>query len=411
MITPWLAGRPLGSEAYMAFRRRAIFECCKWDPQVGDTATLAPFPIVMERETWRELASLAESLARETLAAESELVDHPELHAELGLPAPCRRALRQPGPATPGVARLIRFDFHHTRDGWRISEANTDVPGGLNEASGVAALMAEQYDDLAPAGDVAGAYARSLLDASTAGCVALVHATAYTDDHQVMAYLARRLDTLGGRMLMASPAQLRWRGGRAAVVGSRESVEVVARFYPAEWMSELPPECGWERFFRDGTTPISNPATALLTQSKRLPLLWDRLRTPMPTWRAVLPETRHPHDVPWREIEEWVLKPALGRVGDGIGIRGVTPPKAWRTIVRSARFFPRSWIAQRRFDATPLETDTGRAHPCIGVYTVDGRAAGAYGRIASAPLIDWRARDVSVLVRRDMRRPAARRSA
>ena len=411
MTTPWRAAPPLGSDAYAMFRRRAIFECCKWDPQVEDTATLAPFPMVIESETWRGLAALAESLARETLAAESELADRPELHAELGVPARCRRALRQRGAATPGVARLIRFDFHHTRHGWRISEANTDVPGGLNEASGVSSLMAEQYDDLAPVGDVAGAYAQSLLDASTSGSVALVHATAYTDDHQVMAYLARRIDALGGRAVLVSPAQLRWLAGRASVADANEAVDVVGRFYPAEWMADLPGACSWERFFRGGTTPVSNPAAALLTQSKRLPLVWDRLRTPMPTWRALLPETRHPHDVPARELEEWVLKPALGRVGDGVGIHGVTPPKEWRRIVRSARFFPRSWIAQRRFDGTPLDTDAGTAHPCIGVYTVDGHAAGAYGRIAGKPLIDWRARDVSVLVRREVRRPLIRRSA
>ena len=411
MTTPWMAAPPLGSDAYSAFRRRAIFECCKWDPQVEDTATLAPFPLVIEAETWRELASLAESLARETLAAESELADRPELHAELGVPARCRRALRQRGTATAGVARLIRFDFHHTRQGWRISEANTDVPGGLNEASGVSSLMAEQYDDLAPVGDVAGRYAQALLDASASGCVALVHATAYTDDHQVMAYLARRIATLGGRVVLVSPAQLRWCAGRASVADVNDAVDVLGRFYPAEWMADLPGACSWERFFRGGTTPVSNPAAALLTQSKRLPLVWDRLRTPMPTWRALLPETRHLRDVPRRELEEWVLKPALGRVGDGVGIQGVTPPREWRRIVRAARFFPRSWIAQRRFEGTPLETDAGTVHPCIGVFTVDGHAAGAYGRIAGKPLIDWRARDVSVLVRRHVQRPLIRRSA
>ena len=411
MTIPWLAAPTLGADAYTAFRRRAIFECCKWDPQVEDTATLAPFPLVMGEATWRELASMAESLALETLAAESELVDRPELLAELGLPPRCRAALRQRGTPTPGVARLIRFDFHHTREGWRISEANTDVPGGLNEASGISALMAEQYDDLASVGDVAGAYAQALLAASTTGCIALVHATAYTDDHQVMAYLARRIGSLGGRVLLVSPAQLRWRGGHTSVANAGEAADVVARFYPAEWMSDLPRECEWERFFRNGRTPVSNPAAALLTQSKRLPLVWDRLRTPMPTWRALLPETRHPRDLSRHELDDWVLKPALGRVGDGIGIRGVTPPKQWRRIVRAARLFPRSWIAQRRFEATPVQADHGAAHPCVGVYTVDGRAAGAYGRIARMPLIDWRARDVPVLVRHEVRYPAARRLA
>lgn len=411
MSGPWLAAQPLGAEAYAAFRRRAIFECCKWDPQVEDTATLAPFPLVLEWETWRELASLAESLAQETLSAEAELVERPDLYAELGLPARCRAALRHRGASTPGVARLIRFDFHHTRDGWRISEANTDVPGGLNESSGVSELMAEQYDDLAPVGDVAGAYTRALLESSASGWVGLVHATAYTDDHQVMAYLARRLTALGGTVRLVSPAQLRWHEGRAHLDGAVESAGAIARFYPAEWLSDLPRECEWDRFFRNGMTPVSNPATALLTQSKRLPLVWDRLKTPMPTWRALLPETRHPRDVPWREADDWVLKPALGRVGDGIGIRGVTPAKEWKRIARAALLFPRWWVAQRRFAATPLATDSEPGYPCIGVYTVDGRAVGAYGRIATRPLIDWRARDVSVLVRNRAQRPAPRWSA
>jgi glutathionylspermidine synthase len=411
MSTPWLAAAPLGSAAYAGFRRRAIFECCKWDPQVEDTATLAPFPLVVRWETWRELASLSESLARETMSAEAELRERPELHGELGLPARCRAAFTPRGAPTRGVARLIRFDFHHTPDGWRISEANTDVPGGLNEASGVAALMAAHYDELVTVGDVAGAYARALLDASADGRVGLVHATAYTDDHQVMAYLARGMTALGGTVVLVSPAQLRWEHGRARLADAAEPLDVIGRFYPAEWLSDLPRACQWERFFRDGRTPMSNPASALLTQSKRLPLVWDRLRTPMPTWRALLPETRHPRDVSWRQTDDWVLKPALGRVGDGIGIRGVTGAKEWRRIARAARLFPRWWIAQRRFEATPLVTGSEMVYPCIGVYTVDGRAVGAYGRIASRPLVDWRARDVSVLAMNREQRSATRWSA
>jgi hypothetical protein len=37
-------------------------------------------------------------------------------------------------------------------------------------------------------------------------------------------------------------------------------------------------------------------------------------------------------------------------------------------------------------------------YPCIGVYTVDGRAAGIYGRVASQPLINDTAKDIAVLV-------------
>ena len=411
MSAPWSVPAPLGIDAYAAFRRRAIFDCCKWDPQVEDTATLAPYPLVLGPEAWGELASLAESLARETLCAEAELLERPALHAELGLPGRCRAALWRAGPPARGVARLVRFDFHHTRDGWRISEANTDVPGGLNEASGVTELMAEHYEGLRSAGDAAGAYAEALLEASAAGCIALVHATAYSDDHRVMAYLARRIATLGGRAVLVSPAQLRWDDRRARLASGTQAVDVIGRFYPAEWLSELPNSCAWQRFFGGGTTPLSNPATALLTQSKRLPLVWDRLRTPMPTWKALLPETRHPRDVPWRRSDDWVLKPALGRVGDGIGIRGVTTARDWRRIARAARLFPRWWIAQRRFDATPVVAGRDAGYPCIGVYTIDGRAVGAYGRIATKPLIDWRARDIPILVAARPHSAATRRSA
>lgn len=413
MTTPWGTRAPLGADAYARMRRRAIFECCKWDPQVEDTATLAPYPLVLPREVWVELAMLAEELARETLEAEAELIDRPELHGILGLPRGCRRALRRADVPSRGAARLIRFDFHHTPHGWRISEANTDVPGGLNEASGVAAIMAEHYDGLALPGDVAGTYAKALLDRSDTGCVALVHATAYTDDRQVMSYLARRLEMLGGTSVLASPMHVTWRARHATVLtaSATDRPDVIARFYPAEWLCDLPVGCEWQRFFRGCVTPLSNPASALLTQSKRLPLVWDRLRTPMPTWCALLPETRNPRDIRTSESDAWVLKPALGRVGDGVGIRGVTPDKEWRRIARAARWFPRWWIAQRRFEASPLDTGTELTYPCIGVYTIDGRAAGAYGRIARSPLIDWRARDIPVLVSVRDESVATRRSA
>ena len=35
--------------------------------------------------------------------------------------------------------------------------------------------------------------------------------------------------------------------------------------------------------------------------------------------------------------------------------------------------------------------------PCLGVYTLDGRVIGAYGRVAPISLIDGRAADAAVL--------------
>lgn len=402
MSTPWLPVEPLADAAFAAVRRRAIFDCHKWDPQVGDACAIARYPLVIREEAWADVTRLAGALARETLAAESELIRRPDLHDRLGLPRALRRATTRAAErgATPGIARIIRFDFHYTADGWRISEANTDVPGGLNEASGFPALVGPHYPWAAPVGDPAQAYVDAVRDEVGAGAtVALVHATAYSDDQQMMAFLARRFEAAGVRAHLASPAHLRWSGGRAFLDAGwwRGPIDAVVRFFPSEWLTQLPRATGWPYLFAGGTTPLSNPSTAILVQSKRFPLVWDELETPLPTWRALLPETRDPRRTPWRADEDWIVKPALGRVGEGVGLRRLVDARDWRGIRRGARWWPSAWAAQRRFEVVPIDVGGVRMYPCLGVYTIGGRVAGAYGRIARRPLIDARAEDAAVL--------------
>jgi glutathionylspermidine synthase len=128
----------------------------------------------------------------------------------------------------------------------------------------------------------------------------------------------------------------------------------------------------------------------------------------MPTWRALLPETREPNDVPWKQAEEWVLKPALGRVGEGVAIQGVTEPKALKEIARDASKHPRDWAAQQRFETVPLAAEQARIYPCIGVFVIGGAAAGAYGRLAPRPLINYAAWDAAVLIPETDGSPTAR---
>jgi hypothetical protein len=80
---------------------------------------------------------------------------------------------------------------------------------------------------------------------------------------------------------------------------------------------------------------LSNPATAILTQTKRFPLIWDDLTTPLTTWRALLPETRDPRHAPWCDSDDWVIKPALGRVGEGVGLREIVDSKEMRRIAHT----------------------------------------------------------------------------
>ncbi|MCC6407077.1 MAG: glutathionylspermidine synthase family protein [Planctomycetes bacterium] len=402
MNSPLAVAPRFSSSEYAELRRRTIFECGKWDPQYEDGCVLAEFALVLTPEVRDELGELAEALAREALAAEAELAARPELHAELGLPRAIRSALREARELglSPGVARVQRFDFHWTTDGWRISEVNSDVPGGFIEASGLSRLAAETLG-LALAGDPTAALADALARATPPdGAIGLVHATAFTDDRQVMLHVARALEARGRRTCLLDPTQLDWLDGRASAATAwfAGPLDALARFFPAEWLPNLPASSRWRHFFRGARTPLSNPGASLLVQSKRFPLVWDELATPLPTWRALLPETRSPREVDWRANDAWLVKPALGRVGDGIGLRDVVAPREWRAIARSARWFPAHWAAQRRFAALPVEAGGEPLYPCLGVYVIDGRRAGIYGRIARRPLIDARAQDIAVLV-------------
>jgi glutathionylspermidine synthase len=295
----------------------------------------------------------------------------------------------------------MRFDFHLATDGWRITEVNSDVPGGFIEAAGFAHEMAACYPSMRVAGDPAVAYAEAWARRIDPGAlVVLAHATAYTDDWQVMVFLGRQLEARGLRSCLASPADLTWRDGRAAVRtdGCLKEPAGVLRFFPAEWLPNLPRRCGWDHFFHSSRIPLSNPATALLTQSKRFPLVWSQLQTPLPTWRNLLPETVAPERRHAAVLDGWVFKPALGRVGENVAIQGVTGENQWKHIRRSIRWHSGDWVAQRCFQAIPLEGPRGPVFPQVGVFTVDGTAAGIYGRLARRPLIDCWSQDVAVLV-------------
>jgi len=55
-------------------------------------------------------------------------------------------------------------------------------------------------------------------------------------------------------------------------------------------------------------------------------------------------------------------------------------------------------VAQKRFAILPISTDGGEKYSCIGVFTIAGKAAGFYGRIADTLIITQHAQDVAVLV-------------
>jgi len=398
------AESPLDARTVSAIRRRAALEGCKWDTQVGDVTTLAPFPLVMKRGVWEQLTKWAEQLTAEAAEFEEEISQRPDLLGMLGLPRPLQRILADETPLTPTAARVIRFDFHFTTDGWRISEANSDVPGGFSEASNFTAMIAEHFPRLQLAGSPGGALADAMAAlVGPRGVIALLSAAGYMEDHQVVSFLASQLRERGCQAHPAKPEQIRWSGGTAHLdtLWHGGPVDAVVRFYQAEWISRLPEKAAWRYFFRGGKTPVANPVLAVISESKRFPLTWNKISGELPTWRALLPETHDPRDVPWSRDDGWLVKTAMCNTGDTVSIRELMQPNHWLQTRLHVLLFPAKWVAQRRFESVIVSTPVGPRHVCIGVYTVNGRAAGAYARMSEKPLIDFAAVDVALLIEED----------
>jgi glutathionylspermidine synthase len=397
-LHPLRAGRNLEPQHFSSIRRTLLLKYCKWDPQVGDVSTIAPFPFFIDKRRWSELETLAETLTRELLAAELELLERDELHAVLAIPRALRQVLRRArqNGITPSAVRVMRFDFHWTESGWRISEVNADVPGGFSEASEFTRLMSEGFPGASAPGNPARFWADRIAGTAAGQTVALLAAAGFMEDQQVVSYLARVLRELGVDARPAGPLQLQWKSGRAYLNG--RVLGAIVRFYQAEWLSQLPRRSRWPRLLAGGRTPVSNPLSCIFGESKRFPLVWDLLHNTLPTWQRLLPETRDPRDAHWRTDDSWLLKTAWCNTGDTVSARGLIDPRDWRRAFWSASFYPRQWVAQRRFEPAPVASPIGDVYPCIGVYTIDGRACGAYTRISKGRVIDHRAIDAALLL-------------
>ena len=401
MITPpRLALIP--PEAYTDYRYEVIFGAYKWDPQVRDANTVSRHAAIITRETAQELNAMAERLSAEVMAMEEALLTRPKLQKTMGFGGKMKKPLRSMGDyRREDHVRLMRFDFHPTDQGWMISEVNSDVPGGLAEAAALPQIAARYLGSSStggenPAAHLLRAFQKKLAPGSR---IAFVHATSYADDRQVMQFLSDYFQANGFRTLFAAPDHLRFQDGKADCVltGAEGPVDGIARFFPLEWLENLPRGSGWQGYF-DCAIPCCNHPAAVLTQSKRLPLVWDKLGLELPAWKALLPETCEPKAIEKKQ-EGFIYKPAFGRVGGGISIKGAIPEKERKKIERAAWRQKRLWVAQRMFRSVPIESaGGGQFHMCLGVFTVDGKAAGFYARTSETLRIDEHAQDIPVLI-------------
>ncbi len=231
------------------------------------------------------------------------------------------------------------------------------------------------------------------------GPAALLCAPGYLEDQQVVLALGRELARRGFvPHLIQNPAALRWGpGGVSLASDPAVRFGFVVRFYQAEWLARLPGRTGWRELFRPtGGVRVSNPLPAVISESKRLPLSFGAVDAG--TLRALLPECREPRGVDAAEREEWVLKAAYANTGDAVHLGAELPPPVWRRRLRLARWHPSGWVVQRRFETLALKSVRGPVRPCVGIFVIGGRAAGAYVRLSTRQVTDAHALEAPLFI-------------
>ncbi len=388
-------------EFYSQYRYDVIFKGYKWDPQVDDHNTVSNYVLLMSEDCAEQLDKWAEELTVETVAMEEALLSDLDLTKQLAFPKVMRKNLKRLQNYNNGKhVRLMRYDFHPTNDGWKISEVNSDVPGGFAESSVMPELVNKYFPDYHPGKHSANSLYEAFqakLDSNKK--IAFVSATSYSDDRQVMQYLSDYFSFKGLEPFNASPDHFKWIDNKAICIeeGYEGEVGGICRFFPLEWLVNLPKRAKWQKYY-DTTTLSCNHPISLFAQSKRLPLIWDKLDVNHQTWSKLLPETKEPKMIDNKD-EKWIFKPALGRVGEGISIKEAISSKEYNQILKNVKKHPKEWIAQRKFESVPLKTENGEQfHLCVGVFAIDGKSAGFYGRISPYARIDANAKDIPILI-------------
>ena len=391
-------------DKYDEYRIDLMFDAYKWDPQFFDSNTIAKQALVITDEEHKELERLTEQLDEETRKAEDLLNKNLKLAKPLALPKKIYKELKKMKNYDPDKhIRLMRYDFHPTIEGkWAVSEVNSDVPGGFAESS----IMPQMAIDVLNKkrywyknfGDILTNAIIKKVKAK--GTIVLVHCTSYSDDRQVMQFLGDKLKQLGFRIIYAAADHLRFKNQEAFSIldGNEGKVDAIIRFTPLEWLIDIKPK-HWEGYF-DTITPSCNHPIAIFAQTKRFPLVWDQLEKQgirLSTWRQLLPETIEVKNA--KHKNDYIFKPACGRVGEKISIKEACKEDEYRKIMADVKKHPKKYLAQKKFNSKPLISEEGESfHVCLGSYSVEGKHAGYYARISKLPRIDSYAADISVLI-------------
>ncbi len=391
---PWALDEAERTELLRTLR----FDWFKWDTYSAGRFTLIPEVLAVPAELHERVVAAVEGLSAALARFEARVHADAEILHRLGIPQPLHPLLaREPG--TP--LQCARYDLFPCDDGrLMVSEFNEDVPGGFNETVGLPHLLGDPGRGWRWEAGLREAMLEAFRGADT---VALLYATAFSEDLQHMLILERWLSDAGHGTVRGSPAHLT-RGwlGRPRILGT--GVDAAFRFYPGEWMPRLPNFETWRRV--GPGLPMMNPLRHMARQSKKVFELWRQVARDDAETLALL-DAHAPRTFPfevarvdqWREERpRWVLKRAFGRMGDAVIMGSLVDSRAWDEALKEAALRPAEWCVQECFHVTPLEFGAGLLYPTLGAFVVNGRFAGYYSRAAARPFLTHEALHVATVV-------------
>jgi glutathionylspermidine synthase len=384
-----------------------------WDAYVGGERRVDLHPLVLPEALHLAAANAACDVVRAVGAVCERAHSDPEERARYGL-HPDVLELASASHAAGDRASLFRVDLLLGEDGaWHACEINADCPGGHNEAFGLPRLARA-------AGFLAGANPTRVVEAFAAriaglsqrgidpGAVGLLFATAYAEDLQVCAILQRAIQQWNVPALLAPPTAPRLKNGRLYVGAT--PVTVLYRYFPAEYMEGQKNLGDIAAAVRSGAVQTMSSFRHIFVQSKLgMARAWA-LKHTLGRGEEVL--VRHlPETFDLAEVSRaalladrggWVVKRALGRVGDEVFVGAVCDDDVeWTALVDGAlskRSRGEPWIAQRFIRQRPVPTPWGPRYVTLGAYVLDGAFCGYFARVTRESHVSHDALVVPVFV-------------
>jgi hypothetical protein len=315
-------------------------------------------------------------------------------------------------------AALMRVDLLLGEDGvFRACEVNADCPGGQNEATGLPQLAqtAGFWQGLNPTTVLADLTARLMALADRPGpgrgTVALLYATAYAEDLQVCALIERALRERGVQCLRCPATAPKFKGD--AVYVGETPVAVLYHFFPTEYMDGQRNLPGLVTAIAQGKVRSLTGFSHIYTQSKLAFARAWALRAELSAADQEVIALHTPHTVELSDLTleqllaerpQWVLKRALGRVGDEVFVGELYDDLSWERLnlaVQSAVLSSKEerFIAQRYVPQKLVPTPYGEMLVTLGAYVLDGRFAGYFARLSPYSHVSHEALCVPVFTR------------